>query len=180
MVWVAALTGRDDSSSRFVLDAFIDGRITVVTCGWLVNETIETLVGIEVPVDKVEKFIALFSESEHVEIVTIDHQEMGSPDPTDNALFETAVVGGAEHIVTRETKLLKKLKPAVRAYYAQRGIAVTHHQDFPGILRARERETPQAKKARVTERRLRPDGLTMFYRLPKPVRITAIGLTHAP
>ena len=107
----------------------MDGKITVVTCGSLVNESAETLMSTGVPTDWVEAFVVLLCAE--AEVVPIKHQELGSPDPNDDALFEAAIVGHADHIVTRERKLLEKLKPHVRGYFEQRGIHVNASRGVP-------------------------------------------------
>jgi len=73
------------------------------------------------------------------DVVPIKHQVMGCRDPNDEAFLETALVGGADVIVTHDADLLE-LPVHVREHLAGRGVNVlpdarTGVRDFCSVLR---------------------------------------------
>lgn len=134
MVWVSATTGSRTGASRLIYDAWLQGALVIVTSQTLVNEVAETLVEyLQRPTDEVERLVALIEV--RADWYAIKHQVMGCQDLDDDPVLETALVGEAEYIVTRDPHLLK-LPRHVAQYYRQRGVTILTPHEFAPILHA--------------------------------------------
>lgn len=115
-----------------ILRCLAPGDLVVVTSQTLVNEVAETLVEyLQRPTDEGEPLVALIEV--HADWYAIKHQVMGCKDVDDDPVLETALVGKAEYIVTRDPHLLE-LPRHVARYYRQRGVTILTPHDFAPIL----------------------------------------------
>jgi uncharacterized protein len=92
--------------SRRVLNAWLEGRVTVITSLAIAEEVMRILNGFKIPLskhqlEKWERLILSFSEiAEPVEEIKV------VKDPDDNKFLEAAVEGKAEYIVSQDKHLL--------------------------------------------------------------------------
>ncbi len=129
MIWVAGLTGRPDSPSRAIYEAFLRGDLEVVVSSYIVREIEETLIeDLNRPAIEVEAFISLLLARAHY--VAVQHQVMGCEDPNDDPFLEAAVKGQATWIVTKDNRLLN-LRPFVRQYFSRQHVrTIAPHKFF--------------------------------------------------
>lgn len=135
MTWASGFVARNPgSASVAIFQDWIDLRFDSLLNGKLVDEIAGTLGELGVESESIAEFVALLcARPEH--IIVIRHQVMGCADPEDDHLYETAVVGHAGFIVSKDRKVLNPTETVAR-YLSDRGIEALSPERFRDILEA--------------------------------------------
>ena len=104
-IFAAGLLAKRQSSSAEILRLWRSGVFQVLLNGTLVNEIERTLARKHVSRDDIATLVDILSEIPDI-LVPIRHQRMGLRDERDDHLLETAIVGKAQIVVSRDRKVL--------------------------------------------------------------------------
>lgn len=134
-VWVSALLNPTGMPARLV-DAWVAGHVTVVTSLPLLEELSDVLgrprirrkYGVQ---DKEISDLLRMLAARSLLVPVTGHLEV-CRDPDDNLVVETAIVGAAGYVVTRDDDL--KRDPAVTRFMRRRGIRVMSVSRFLAVI----------------------------------------------
>jgi predicted nucleic acid-binding protein len=99
----------------------------VLFSGELLDEIAETLLELGADRDDVEQVLMLLAVDGQV--IPIKHQRMGCADEEDDHLFETALMGKADYLVS-EDHAVHRLPAHVQAYLERNGIRLCRAREF--------------------------------------------------
>jgi putative PIN family toxin of toxin-antitoxin system len=126
-IWLRGLFRATSYPGR-VIDAWLDGRFTLVTREPLIAEVADVLTRGEIQAEfgiTPERTALMVARMRLGEVVPIAGTVQGCRDPEDDKLIETALVGKADALVTQDNDHLTMMVP---------GLVIVTAFDFVGLL----------------------------------------------